>query len=440
MREEYVKQDGQVVDQVEKDKNYVKKLLIVFGVLLFILLFFFVTRNIVRNSTCNKIIKNVQKASLSYAEEQKIIPKAEGDFIKLELSELLSAKKIAKEEVTVNEETANGKIKITRYRKDYIVTVELTDCSYCDSSLKKWGKEVSKKPKKPIVDVIAYYNYQNKSSNYTPFTTWFTSEQLEEKVDKKHNIRLPLNEKSLPSIPNDAIIDVIEQETRDYYRYRDLRCRYYKDNGGVYTDYFASEKPEGYANVDEKTLKYTEWSDYSLNYPEKKSYRQIETRSGYKWYYVNKKGKKVYYKNGAYAVEVVSSQKYMRDEKAGSARMYRYRDKQWRFYNGVKRQYTGNTTVPPRGYTLKDSDLCSYSNWSSWSEQSKIDNKNRSYREEETDTRYRFRIQYSMLSLPVFDKPVTKEKIEENFKQSIDEILKRKDVKVEITYKFRVKK
>ncbi len=440
MREEYVEKDGKVIDQIEKDKNYVKKLLIVIGIIIFIVLSFFITRSIIRNNTCNGIIKKVRDASLSYAKDKNILPKAEGDYVRLSLSDLLEDKKIATKDIIVNEEQAQGKIKITKYIKDYIVTVELTHCAYCDSSNKKWGKEISKKPNKPIFDVIAYYNYQKKSTNYTNWTQFIETDKLNVKTDEKYNIRLPLENSKLPSIPNDAFIETIEQETKEYYRYRDNKCKYYKDNGGVYTDYFVSEKPDGYENVDQRTEKYTEWSDYSLNYPEKKSYRQIETRTGYKWYYLDKKGKKIYYKNGAYAVEVVSSKKYVKDNNEGSAKMYRYRDKQWRFYNGAKRQYSGYSAVAPSGYTLKDSELCNYTTWSAWTDQSKLTNQNRSYRQEEIDTRYRYRIQYSVLSLPVFEKAVSKEKLEQSLEQDIDEILARKDLKIEISYRFKVKK
>lgn len=440
MREEYVSNDGKTVNQAEKDKAYVKKLLIIIGVILFIILLFFITRFIIRNNTCNTIIKKVKETSLSYAKEKNILPEAEGDFVLLELSDLLENDKIMKEDITVNEKQAEGNIKITKYKKEYIVTVELTKCSYCDSANKKWGKEFDKKPNKPIIDVVAYYNYQIKSTSHTKWTDWIASNQLNVKTDEKYNVRLPQEENKLPSIPNDAFIDVIEQENKDYYRYRDKRCKYYKDNGGVYTDYFASEKPEGYANYDEKTEKYTDWTDYSLDYPEKKSYRQIETKTGYKWYYLDKKGKKVYYKNGMYAVEVVSSKNYVKDSKAGTAQMHRYRDKQWRFYNGAKRQYTGYTVNAVRGYSSKDEGLCQYNNWSIWKDTSFVTNENRAYREEEVDTRYRYRIKYSLLSLSAFDKAVTKEQLEQKLGQNIDEILKRKDLKVSISYKFRVKK
>lgn len=440
MREEYVKEDGQVVNEDEKNRAYVKRILIVLGVILFIVFGYFIARAIVRNHTCKGIINKVQEASLRYAKEKDLLPKVEGDYIKLELDDLLIDKQLEKKDITVNEKVATGKIKITKYKKDYIVTVELTKCSYCDSSNKKWGKEITKKPNKPIVDVTAYYNYQIESTSYTKWTDWFTSDKLNVKTDKKYNIRLPQEEERLPAIPDDASIVTIEQETKEYYRYRDYRCKYYKDKGGVYTDYFSSEQPNGYAQKDTHTEKYTEWTDYSLNYPEKKDYRQIETRTGYKWYYLDKKGKKVYYKNGTYAVEVISDKKYTKDIKAGSAKMHRYRDKQWRWYNGAKRVYTGYNAAAPRDYSLKDNDLCMYNGWSIWREKSSVTGENRSYRQEEVDTRYRYRIQYVVVSLPVLEKEVTKDQLEQKLESEIDDILKKSDLKVSIIYKFRVKK
>lgn len=437
MRDEYVDQNGKPVDQYAKDKKRVRNILIGIGVVLFIVCFYLIFTGIVRSNYCNKIIDTVTKKTLEYAKENNMLPVSEGDDRALDLTTLIEAKKVTEEDVTVNKKVAKGKIKITKYKKEYIVTVELTDCDYCDSSNKKWSKEQTKKPKGKIIDVITYYNYQNKSSNLTDWTTWFTNDKLDSKVSKKYNIRLPKNEDNLPRIAKDAEVVKIEQETKDYYRYRDKRWKYYK-GGGNYTDFFSSEQPNGYTNYDLNTLTYTEWSTYSLNYPEKKSYRTIETKTGFKWY-KKVKGKKVYYGNGEYFVESMIPDGYQKESES-SAPMYRYRDKQWKWYTGEARKYSGYSSTMPRGYTNRDDSLFSYTGYSNWSGTTRITDVNREYREEETDTRYRYRIQYNIYSLSVFPKDVNKDTLEKELKQNIDEILKREDIKLSITYKFKVKK
>ncbi|MDD3341491.1 MAG: hypothetical protein PHN72_04830 [Bacilli bacterium] len=439
IRDAYVDHTGNSVDTVEKDKKWLKRNLIILGSILFVVLTFFITRGIIRSQYCNKIVKKVADASIKYAETNKTMPVSAGDSINLDLNTLLENNLITEKDVTVNKKVANGKIKITLYKKDPIVTVDLGNCEYCTTSSKEWSKEVTKKPKKRVVDVIAYYNYRNKTDNYTDWTSYYTEDLIQKDIDKKYNVRLPIRDNQLPMIANDAKIINIEQETREYYHYRDKLWMYYKDRGGIYTDYFSSEQPAGYAKADTRTLKYTEWSAFSTNYPEKKDYRMIENRIGYKWFY--KKGnKKIYYKNGEYAVEAIGNEAYEKDSKGGSTTMYRYRDKQWRWYNGTVRVYSGAVVSMPKGYSYKDEDLSSYSKWSAYTTTSSLNESNMSYREEEVQTRYRYRTHYSLVSLPVLDKKINKETLETKLQQNIDDILKRQDIEVEITYAFKYKK
>lgn len=435
-REKYVEENGNVVNQNSKDKEYVKKLIIILSIILFIILFYFIARTISRRSECNKIIKKIKDASIEYAEKNKTLPEANGDYITFDLDDLIDAKFIKKVDVTVNKSVAQSTIKITKVDKNYIVTLDLKNCDYCTTSNKKWSKELKKEPKSNIVDVIAYYNYKKKSVNYTNWTNFIESKYINDKIDKNYNIRLPIQDNMLPRIPSDATIEQIEVESKEYYRYRDKMWKYY-DAPLNYTDYFSSEQPAGFTNYDPNTLKYTEWSEYSLNYPEKKNYRIIENKPAYKWYYMDD-GEKVYYNNGQYAVEPIGNKEYIRDNKE-STTMYRYRDKQWRWYNGQRRKYSGYMSNPTRTYTYKDEELFQYGGYSSWNETSKIDANNILYREEEISTRYRYRIKYYVLSLLVFENPVTKEELEQDLKQSIDDILKREDIVVDITYKYRKK-
>lgn len=439
IRDTYVDSAGAPVDHVEKDRKWLKRNLIIIGVIVGIVLIFFITRNIIRANYCKGIIKKVADASKAYAEEMKTLPTSEGAYTNLDIETLLENKKIKQEDVTVNKKVATGKIKITKYKKEYIVMVDLAGCDYCDTSTKSWSKESTKKPNKAVVDVTAYYNYQTISDSYTNWTSYYLEDALQKEIDKQYKIRLPLDNNKLPKIPDDAKIKTIEQESKEYYRYRDKRWLYYKDRGGIYTDYFSSEQPAGFEKSDSHTMKYTEWSDYSTNYPEKKSYRMIEQASGYKWFY-KKNGKTIYYKNGEYVVQPVGSENYQKDSKAGYATMYRYRDKQWRWYNGTSRVYSSYASTVPKGYQYRDADLMSYSGWSGYKETSSLTAANAEYREEEIQTRYRYRIHYQLISLPVLEKEIPKDKLETQLQLSLEEILKKEDLKVQITYKFKYKK
>lgn len=437
IRDEYVDQNGAPVDQYAKDKKRVRNILIAVGIIFFIVAIYLIFTNVSRSNYCGKIIDRVTEASLEYAKELNMLPVSEGDYNRIELDTLVNDNRISKEEITVNKKVATGKIKITKYKKEYIVTVELANCDYCDVSKKNWSKEQTKKPKSKIIDVITYYNYAKKSINTTDWTDWFTNDRLDTKVSQEYKIRLPKEESALPRIAKDAEIIAIDQETKEFYRYRDKKWKFYK-GGGDYTDFFSSEQPNGYANSDHNTVTYTEWSKYSLNYPEEKSYRTITSVTGYKWYKkVN--GKQVYYGDGQYFVDEDVPDGYKKDSDQ-TAPMYRYRDKQWRWYNGEARKYSGYATTMPKGYTTIDDSLFSYTGYSNWSTTSHLTEANAAYREEQIDTRYRYRIRYNVYSLFVFPKPVTKEKLEKELQQNIDDILKREDIKVEITYKFRQKK
>lgn len=436
IREEYVDQSGVEVNQKERDKKTIMRGLFFLGVLIFIIILYFLFKNLIEKNYCHKMIDKISSVALSYTKDQNILPKSEGDYIMLSLDTLIDKKQITEKDITVNKKIARGTIKITKYKKEYIVTVELKDCDYCDSSKRKWSKELSKKPDKKILDVIAYYNYYNKTNNYTDWTSWYTNEQLAPDISKEYNIRLPKQKSMLPKIASDAKIISIDQETQEYYRYRDKKWKYYR-GGGNYTSYFSSIQPSGYSSYDPATLKYTEWSAYSLNYPEKKTYREIQKTTGFKWY-VEKNGKKIYYKNGNYFVSTDVPDTYIKDSKQSSP-MYRYRDKSWRWYVGEKRTYSSYSSSMPRGFTNRDDELYTFGAYSNWSDTSSLNANNSAYRVEESDTRYRYRIHYNVYSFAIFEKPVTKEEFEKKLQLPLADLLKREDMKIDITYKFRYK-
>ena len=65
-----------------------------------------------------------------------------------------------------------------------------------------------------------------------------------------------------------------------------------------------AEGGEIYAYKDTKTEIKKEQSEWSINYPEEKEYREIKTATGYKYYYEDEDKTKIYYNGGNYTVKI----------------------------------------------------------------------------------------------------------------------------------------
>lgn len=429
-----------------KSKKY-KKIAILIILILFILIVGYLIVSLVikskHNKVCTPIEEKVVSTAFEYADEESLLPINEGESVIIKLDDLYLNKKLNQTDVSIKNNVCSGSVKITKYKDEFIKTLNLKSCGYCttDERYSDWSKETTKKPnsKNIIVDVTAYYNYYSYEDYNSGWTGYLKSDLISDEISKKYNIALPIDSKNLPNIPDEAKIIKIDKEDKTYYRYRDQKWKFYVDQGGNYTDYFSSEQPKGYSFKDEYAVKLTEWSEWSLNYPDKKSYRTIHTSAGYKWYYLDGK-EKVYWNGGAYSVEQPSEKYNIKDTKLGSEVMYRYQDKTWRWYNGNKRKYSGYYSVAPKGYTNKDKDLTQYTNWTSWSDKTYLTNANSSYRIQETDIYSRYRIKYRMTSYMKLEQYLTLEEFEKETKTTLDEFLTKEKTSVDIIYKFKYRK
>lgn len=120
--------------------------------------------------------------------------------------------------------------------------------------------------------------------------------------------------------------------------------------------------------------------------------------------------------------------------------MFRYRDKTWRWYNGQRRNYSNYTSSPKSEYKYKDEELYSLGGNSSWSETSSLNSSNAAYRVEETKTQTRFQVKYELNSLPIFDKPVSRETFLKRIGTTVPKFAKDEGVRVEVSYKFKYRK
>ena len=102
-----------------------------------------------------------------------------------------------------------------------------------------------------------------------------------------------------------------------------------------------------------------------------------------------------------------------------------------------KRGYlTYFSSTKPHDYKYRDDSLYTYTSWSSFSDTSKVDSSNKSYREEKTDIYSRYLIKYDMYSFKVFDKPVTLEELESKLGKSYEEIVNDDSIELEVIFNF----
>lgn len=418
-------------EYVEKKNN---SLIVIAIIIILATVIALIVYNISRSSTCNKVEKLILDQTILYAENNNLLPAIEGESITINIDDVFQEETL---KPTLKENICSGTVKITKYKDEYIKTYDITNCGYCstDSRYKNWSKEIDKKPSnKVLTDVIPYYNYYEISYYHSAWSNWISEEEIGE-MDETYQVALPLKDGVIPKVPAEANIIEYEKEDATWYSYRDKKWKYYKDNGGTYSE-LSSEQPAGFANKDTSTEMLTEWSEWSLDYPEKKSYRTISSATGYRWYYLDG-NEKIYWNSGNYTPTQPDIQ-YDKKEKE-TVTMYRYQDKMWKWYNGKKRSYSGFTSVSTN-YPNRDTDLFQYTNWSIYSAERKLDSSNSWYREEQTKTYSRYRISYSMKSFLKLNNYITKSEFEQTLQGTIPELIKRTDIQIDIQYKFKYRK
>ncbi|MBR3898552.1 MAG: hypothetical protein IKJ43_04675 [Bacilli bacterium] len=432
----YVDQQGNQINVNLERKKPMLKVLLFIGNILPIIIIGLIIFTVIQNKICINIYDSIKKATMTYLKDQGDVPNAEGENVTVNIGNLYSEQYL--KSANTGDKMCTGTVKVTKYKDDYVYTLDVNKCNQC--SVKKkyggWSQEVSYYPAgNAIVDVIPYYNYYDREINSTEWSNYYDDSEIEDEVSEDYGIRLPQDMSKMPEIPKEGEIYTIENDTTYYYRYRDRSWKWY-DIEGDYSD-FSSERPDGYAEKDEDSEILSEWSEFSLNYPQEKSYRSISHETGYKYYYVNKKGEKVYYNNAKYTVssEVDTNKYNNRDEE--SVTLYRYQDKKWRWYNGQKRKYSYYNSKQLEDYPIKDTGTEQIGRPSEWKEEQQTDAETLSYRIEEKKLMTRYRIKYEILSSLMLKKHLTKDKFEAKVKSSILEFSSREDKKIDVTYKFK---
>ena len=434
-RPAYVDSSGNKVSNNENLKFRISVYFVI-SIILPVVIIGFMIYQVIANSTCNNTYNKLKTASKDYLTSENKLPSFEGESEEVNVSDLYEKEYVSPNDT--NKTECSGKIKVTRYKKDYVYTLNLTSCNSCTVTKRYsgWSNEQNSYPfGKSIVDVIPYYNYYEREIGQTEWTSYYDDEKLTEKIDKNYNTRVPANN-ALPPVPSDVKIVGLETEQKTLYSYQDKLWKWY-DIVGQYSG-FSSAQPTGYASKDTSTERLSDWSNYSYSKPEEKEYRTIVSRVAYKYYYLDDNGHKVYYNNGKYTVEADREKYPFMDEETTT--MFSYQDKVWRWYNGQKRMYSSYVATPPSTYKYKDEELYNLGSASTWSDKSSVTAANVSYRVEKSKIQTRFRIKYEVSSLPIFEKPVDRDTFLKRIDMAIPKFARDDGVRVEVTYKFRYRK
>lgn len=374
-----------------------------------------------RNRTCQDLRNEILTVTDEYMSENDLFPTLNG------MSEIVYLNDL-QDSIIFKDYAVTGTVTYTKYNDQYIKTVELDSADFCTT--KEFEEESMEYDETKNVKVEATFNYVTVNSYNSKWTSWYPSEYISE--EETDGVLLPLDEDRLPNIPNNAVITEYVRETKTYYSYRDKRWRWYRNNID-YSD-FSSEQPRGYTTKDTSVSISTEATPWSLNYPEEKDYRHIRSTTGYRWYYLDGE-EKVYWNNGEYSPESPGD-KYERDTEF-RASMYSYTDDLWRWYNGdTRRIYSSYSSTKPNNYNYKDEETLTYTNWSSYDDESTLNSSNKSYREERTDTYSRYLIKYDIYDYPILDDYVTLDELETILGKSYEEINEDKSLKVQVNFTF----
>lgn len=411
--------------EYSEKRNY---FLIILGSLILIsVVLFLIIQGIIKSKNCKEATQSILDIAEKYVRENELFPTIEGESITVDLSSL-------EEQVNVGKNSCQGTVKYTKYKDEYITTYNLINCGYC-STKSHWKKETDKYlPKKQNIDVVPYYNYYETTEYNSNWSEWIPFEDISS-IDT-NGIKLPINQKQLPSIPEEGNVIEIEKEDQSFYSYRDIKWKWYRNPNDNYSP-LSSEQPPGFENKDTITETWTDYTEWSLDYPEEKSYRSIQVKTGYRWYYLDENNEKVYWNSGVYTPDQ-PSRDYNEKEK-DTVKMYRYRDKMWKWYNGQKRGYCSYSAEMPRGCNYKDADLTEYSSWSRWDETSQVTDSNAHYREERTNLHSRYRIKYNMITFLKLDEYVSRDDFEALLERTIPEMSEDPSIIIDIKYKFRYK-
>ena len=397
--------------EISNSKQVIIKIIVIVVPVVIIIIIINLIISGVRNSNCYNIRKELSNYVDSYVMSYNLWPTINGDSVVINLDNV--------KKVTFKDQVCSGEVKITKVNDEFIKTFYLENCNYCSASESDFKNEKSKYNSKLNADVIVYINYYNVTNNNSPWSEYIPYEEIS--TEETNGVMLPLDEEDLPEISDEAIITEIVKEDKTFYSYRDKLWLWYKVNNNDYSD-FSSEQPSGYVNKDKRTEIKSDYSEWSIDYPEEKSYRVISNRNGYRWYKKDDNGNIFWWNNGEYYPDMPEDG-YKRDDD-NKITMYRY--------------YSSYSATPPsKSYIYKDEDLTRYTDWSGFVTYSSVNSDNEYYREEITNVHSRYMIKYKIRSFLVLDEFLERTEFEETLGRTLEEMSEDINVDLEITFKYR---
>ncbi|MEG1647904.1 MAG: hypothetical protein RR325_03980 [Bacilli bacterium] len=426
------KQNNNLEEESEYRKHGDNTLIIVIIFIAIISVVSIIIYNITIKNNCTSFEKRAIDEGFIFVTNIAKLPSLEGTSFLLQLESIPSWKN------EFRNSSCEGTLNIIKTDVGYVKELNLENCNRCTTSKKKLSKETSKfNEKKSIVKVNVTYNYRTRQLNNTLWTSWYES-NLINSIPSEYNVNLPYDEKKYPVIPSGGNIISYEVEKKNFYSYRDKSWKFYKTANNQYSQ-FSSTKPVGYSYKDSKTEINSEPSEWSTNYPNEEEYRKINSATGYRFYYIDKKKNKIYYNNGEYTVKIEDvelSKQYTEKEKE-TVKMYNYVDKLWRWYNGKERGYSSFSNKESSAYPYKDDKLFKYTEWSKWKETSSVNYDNTEYREEKIDIHNRFRAKYAIDSLDMLNEYLNIIDFETSTNRAVSDMKADEKINVLIKYGYR---
>ena len=135
-RKTYVDEEGNTIDQNFENKKPLLRFFFVFGTLLPIVIIVFIVMAVVQNNNCTQIYDTLKTTSLNYAKDQGTLPTIEGEYVNVRLDNLYDEEYLSS--TSTNNSLCSGSVKITKYKDEYVYTIDVKNCGECSVN-KKYG-------------------------------------------------------------------------------------------------------------------------------------------------------------------------------------------------------------------------------------------------------------------------------------------------------------
>ena len=125
----YVDSEGNATNIELESKKPLLRVLLVINILIPLVLIGLIIYTVIINKQCKNIYNNIKKSTSVYIKDQGEVPAIEGDSTEVNIGDLY-AEQYLNSSMT-NNTLCSGTVKITKYKKDYIYTLDVRNCNKC---------------------------------------------------------------------------------------------------------------------------------------------------------------------------------------------------------------------------------------------------------------------------------------------------------------------